>query len=192
MEALPAGPAPAPRRQLIVGASLASVAIVMLAGGMLGVWALKRTEATDAGLSWVPDGVTIPEVPSNVMLIAFVGVCVFAQWAVWSSRRDDRGHTIFALACTAFVALLIINAQAFVYSQMGMPINEGEYAPLFYAITGTFIALMIVGIVFTTVATFRYLAGRTREREILVAHAIYWYTIAGVFAAIWFVVYVTK
>jgi len=192
MQALPAGPSPAPRRQLIVGAALSAVAVVMLMGGMLAIWALKRTEATDAGLSWVPDGVTVPEVPSNVILIAFLGVCVFAQWAVWSAKRGDRGHTVFALACTAFVGLLIINAQAFVYSEMGLPIAEGTFAPMFYAVTGTFIALMVVGIVFSAVATFRYLAGRTQEREILTAHAIYWYTMAVVYAAIWFVVYVTK
>ena len=97
-----------------------------------------------------------------------------------------------ALAATAFMGLLILNAQFFVYHQLGLGIADGPYASMFYAITGTFMALMIAGVAFTIVTTFRYLGGRTRDREILTAHAIFWYAMAAVFAAIWFVVYVTK
>jgi cytochrome c oxidase subunit 3 len=42
------------------------------------------------------------------------------------------------------------------------------------------------------VATFRYLGGRTRDREILSAHAMYWYFMGAVYTTLWFVVYVTK
>lgn len=192
MEALPAGPAPAPRNQLLVGTTLASIAMVMLTGGMLAVWAVKRSSAIEAGQSWLPSGVTVPEVPTNVMLIAFPALCSFAQWAVWAAKRDDRANTVFALGTTAFVALLIFNAQAFVWSQMGVAVGEGEYGSMFFAITGTFAALMVVGILFTGVTAFRYLAGRTREREILTAHAIFWYAMTAVYSAIWFLVYVTK
>lgn len=192
MEALAAGPAPAPRNQLIVGATIASMAMMMLTGGMLAVWAVKRSAALDDGGSWLPSGVTVPEVPSNVMLIAFGAVCSFAQWAVWSAKRNDRANTVFALGTTAFVVLLIINAQAFVWNQMGVAVADGEYGSMFYAITGMFTALLIAGVIFTAVTAFRYLGGRTRDREILTAHAIFWYAMAAVFSAIWFVVYVTK
>lgn len=192
MHALTAGPAPAPRRQMLVGATFAAMAILMLVGGQLAIWALKRSEAIDAGESWLPSGVVIPEVPSNVMLIAFAAVCSFAQWAVYSAKRNDRGHTVFALGATAFVALLVVNAQAFVYSRMDLSVDDGPYGSMFFTVTGTFVALMIAGITFSAVAAFRYLGGRTRDREILTAHAIIWYAMAAAFAAIWFVVYVTK
>lgn len=192
MQALPAAAPPAPQRQVLVGMSLAIVAIFMLTGSMLAVWALQRSQAIDATGAWLPDGVTIPEVPTNVMLVAFIGICVFGQWATWSARRNDRGHTIFALGCTALMVLLVINAQAFVYHEMELGIGAGTYAVMFYAITGLFVLLMIIGLVITTVATFRYFAGRTGDQEILVSHAIYWYAIAAVYAAIWFLVYVTK
>ena len=192
MHALPAGPAPAPRRQMLVGATFAAMAIAMLTGGQLAIWALKRNEAIDAGDAWLPSEVVIPEVPSNVMLIAFVAVCSFAQWAVYAAKRGDRGHTVFALGATAFVALLVVNAQAFVYSRVELGVGDGPYGSMFYVITGTFLALMIAAIAFTAVTTFRYLGGRTRDREILTAHAIIWYAMAAAFAAIWFVVYVTK
>lgn len=192
MEALAAGPPPAPRHQLTVASVIASMATVMLIGGMLGIWAVKRSSAIDAGESWLPSGITVPEVPTNVMLIAFPALCSFAQWAVWASKRDDKGNTVFALATSAFVALLIINAQAFVWTQMGVAVAEGEYGSMFYALTGTFMALMVAGVLFSLVAMFRYLAGRTRDREILIAHAIFWYAMTAVYAAIWFLVYVTK
>ncbi len=192
MEALPAGPAPAPRNQLLVGATLASVAMMMLTGGMLAVWAVKRSAALDTGASWLPDGVTIPEVPTNVMLIAFPALCSFAQWAVWSAKRDDRANTVFALGTTAFVALLIFNAQAFVWSQIHIGVADGPYGSMFFAITGTFAALLVAGILFTAVTAFRYLGGRTRDHELLTAHAIFWYSMTVVYAAIWFLVYVTK
>ena len=192
MEALAAGPAPAPRNQLIVGTTIASMAMFMLAGGMLGVWAVKRSSVISDGGSWLPSGVTVPEVPSNVMLIAFGAVCSFAQWAVWSAKRDDRGNTVFALGATAFVVLLVINAQAFVWNQMGVAIADGEYGSMFYAITGMFTALLVAGLLFTLVTAFRYLGGRTRDREILTAHAIFWYAMAAVYSAIWLVVYVIK
>ncbi|HSP29046.1 MAG TPA: cytochrome c oxidase subunit 3, partial [Ilumatobacteraceae bacterium] len=183
MHALPAAPAPAPQRQMLVGASLAVVAMVMLTGSMLAVWALQRREAIDTTGTWLPDGVTVPEVPTNVMLIAFVGICVFGQWAVWSAKRNDRPHAVLALGCTALVALLVINAQAFVYYRMGIGVADGTYAAMFYALTGMFMVLMIAGVVFTTVAAFRYIGGRSGDQEILVSHAIYWYAMSAIFAA---------
>ena len=146
----------------------------------------------EAGEAGSPSGVAIPEVPANVMLIAFLGLCVFAQWAVWSAKRNDRGHTVFALGRTVLVALLVINAQAYIYHEMELGIADGTYPVMFYAVTGMFLVLMIVGILFSVVATFRFTGGRTGDRELVAAHAIYWYTMAAVFTAIWFVVYVTK
>lgn len=191
MDALPGAPAPEPRRQLLVGASLASVAIAMLVGGMLAVWALQRTRAIDAGDSWLPRGVTIPEVPTNVMLIAFVPLCVFAQWAVWSAKRDDRGHALLALGLTGLMVLMIVNAQAFVYQEVGLGVADGAYASMFYAVTGMFVALMLAGLIFTVIVAFRQFGGRV-DSELLVAHALFWYVMSAAYAAIWFVVYVLK
>ncbi len=192
MQALPAGPEPAPRNQHLVGAVVGAMAMAMLIGGMLSIWALERRDAIDTLGTWVPSGVTIPEVPSNVMLIAFIGVLSFALWAVWAAQRDDKANTVFALAMTAFVAVLIVNAQFFIYSQMDLGITDGLYGSMFYAITGTFVALMVAGILFTLVALFRFLGGRTFDREILIAHVVFWFAMAVVYTAIWFVVYVTK
>ena len=63
---------------------------------------------------------------------------------------------------------------------------------MFYALTGMFLVMMIVGILFSIVAAFRFTGGRPATVRLVAAHAIYWYTTAAVFTALWFVVYVTK
>jgi cytochrome c oxidase subunit 3 len=191
MQALPAAPAPEPRRQLLLGVSIASAAIAMLMGGMLAVWALQRTRVHDVGDTWLPSGITIPEVPANVMLIAFLPLCIFAQWAVWAGKRNDRGNALLALGLTGLMALMIVNAQAFIYHEMGLVVAEGAYAGMFYAVTGTYVALLLSGTIFTVVVAFRQFGGRT-DHELLVAHAIFWYAMTAAFTALWYVVYVVK
>jgi cytochrome c oxidase subunit 3 len=194
MIALPSAPAPAPRRQLLVGTTVACAAVLALVGGMLAVWMRFRDTATSVdGGAWVPKGIVVHEVSTNIMLLAFVPLCLFAQWAVYSVRRGDRGHAGLALFLVALMAVAIINAQAFAWSQMGVVVREeGAYGPMFYGITGLFVVLMVAGITFTAVTALRYLGGHRHDTEIVSAHALFWYVMAGVYAAIWFVVYVTK
>lgn len=191
MQALAAGPAPAPRRQVIVGASLACAAMLMLAGGMMAVWSRQRRNQVELVGHWLPEGVVIPEVQANIMLIGFFGICTFAQWAVWAAKRNDRGHAAFALGVTVLTVVMVINAQASIYDRMGLGIGDGTYEAMFYGITGMFLALMAIGIVFSAVTAFRFIGGRS-DMDIVAAHAIYWYTMAVIYAALWFVVYITK
>jgi cytochrome c oxidase subunit 3 len=194
MLALPPAPAPAPRRQLFVGTALACSAGATLIGGMLALW-LRFRKVAIAGPDhrWLPKGISIPEVASNIMLLSFIGICIFAQWAVYAAKRDDKRHVGLALLLTGLLGLAVVNAQAAVYAQMDLPIRSSSaYGVMFYAITGTFVAFMIIGVVFSFVTAFRYLGGRTSEREIVTAHAIYWYFAAAAFTMLWFVVYVTK
>jgi heme/copper-type cytochrome/quinol oxidase subunit 3 len=190
--ALPAAPAPPPRRQVFVGTALVGVVLWMLTGSMLAIWILMRERALDLGESWLPSGVTIPEVPSNVMLIGVWGLCVFAQWAAWSARRADRAHTALALGLTALMAIALINAQAFIYTRLDLPAAETGYAGMFFAITGLMIALFAIGALFAGIAAFRFLGGRLRDTEVVSSLALYWYIIAVAFSAVWLIVYVTK
>jgi cytochrome c oxidase subunit 3 len=190
--ALPAAPAAPPRRQVFVGTALAGVAAWMLTGGMLAVWILMRERAIDAGETWLPDGATIPEVPSNIMLIGVWGLCVFAQWAAWSAKRADRAHTALALGLTALLGIALINAQAFIYTRMDLPVLDSGYAGMFFAITGTMIALFTIGTLFAGIAAFRFLGGRVRDGEVVSSLALFWYIIAVAFTAVWLIVYVTK
>ena len=190
LELPPAAP-PAPRRQLFIATALACVAGTMLIGGMLAIWVLLRERVVDAGERFPVDYI-ITEVASNVMLMTIWGLCLFAQWAVYAGNRGDRAHTALALGVTGVLAVAFINAQAFVWADMGVEIQADYYGALFYAMTGTMTALVIAGLVYTVVAAFRVLSGRLSETEILSAHALYWYFAAAAYSAVWFVVYVTK
>lgn len=191
MLALPPAPAAPPRRQVLVGTAVASVAAMTLMGGMLGMFILQRERRPDGEL-WVPQGATIPEVPTNVMLISFGALVLFAQWAVHAAGRRDRSHLGIALGLVAVIGLAIINAQAYVYSRMEMPAADTAYAGMFYAITGVMVTLIAIGVVFTAITAFRLLGGRESDQEIVAAHALYWYVVASVFCAVWLIVFVTK
>ena len=196
MLALPSAAAPAPRRQLFVGTALGCVAAGALIGSMLALWMRFRLEALDVPDGrWIPKGINVPLVPANTMLLAFGPICVFAQWAVWAARREARSQTALALALVGVIGVAVINAQAYIYARMKMPISGKTATPfngMFYAITGTFVLLVIIGIGFSLITAFRYLGGRTSDREIVSAHALYWYFLGALFCALWFVVYVTK
>ena len=196
MLALPSAAAPAPRRQMFVGTALACVAAGSLMGSMLGLWMRFRTQALDATDGrWVPRGIKIPLVPANTMLLAFFLILVFAQWSVYAARRDARSHTALALSLVGIIGIATINAQAYIYSRMKLPISGKDataYNTMFYAVTGTFLLLLIIGVGFSAVTAFRYMGGRNTDREIVSAHALYWYFLSALFFALWFVVYVTK
>lgn len=190
--ALPAAPVPPPRRQVFVGTAISSAAAMMLMGGMLAVFIRKREEVMDGGQSWLPQGVEIPMVPANVMLIGLLALPLFAQWAVYAARRHDRVHAGVALGLVGVIGLASINAQAYIYNRMDLAVADSGYAPMFFAVTGAMTALLIIGVVFTGVAAFRILGGRQSDTELVSSQALYWYVIAAIFSAVWLIVYVTK
>jgi cytochrome c oxidase subunit 3 len=193
MYALPPAPAPAPRRQVLVGTALACAAGATMYGGMLALYLRFRQSVLSAPNSvWKPKDVKVPEVVTNNMLLAFVGIFVFVQWAVYAARRDQKSYTVMAISLTALLGVAVINAQAFVYHQMKLGLRTGTYQMFFYGLTGTFVVLVMIGLGFSVVTIFRFLGGRTGDRELVAAHALYWYFLGAVYSALWFVVYVTK
>lgn len=196
---LPSGASPAPRSSVLVATSAIAASGTMLMFGMLAVWfrfrdASPLRESARGKLihDWLPAEIKIPEVATNTMAITMVIACVMAQWAVYSARRSDSSHATLALTITAVIGLAVINAQVAVYLQMEMGLTDGAYQTMFYAITGTMMALLITGVVFSVVTMFRAVAGRLEDSSVMSAHALYWYFLTAVFVALWFVVYVQK
>jgi cytochrome c oxidase subunit 3 len=181
---------------MFVGTAVGCVAAGSLIGAMLALWMRFRTDALNSSRAlWIPKGIKVPMVPANTMLLAFIPICVFSQWAVYAARRDARSHTAMALGLVGLIGLAVINAQAFIYVRMKLAVvskTATAFNTMFYALTGTFVVLVIIGIGFSAITAFRYLGGRTTDREIVSAHALYWYFLSAVFCALWFVVYVTK
>jgi heme/copper-type cytochrome/quinol oxidase subunit 3 len=199
MLALPPASQPVARRQVFVGTAVAGAAGFMLIGGMMATWLKFRADAPvreslKRGFikDWMPDKIVVPEIAANMMLLGLFVICIMAQWAVYSAKRNDRTHTGLALGVTALLALASINAQIAIWTQMGVGANDGAFHSMFYAATGTMTALILSGFVYTAVAAFRYLGGRTKEVELVSAHALYWYFLTAAFCAVWFVIYVQK
>ncbi|MEO5974613.1 MAG: cytochrome c oxidase subunit 3 [Ilumatobacteraceae bacterium] len=195
-----ASPRSSAKHQVLVAAAVAGSAVFMLMFGMLSIWMRFRDasplrESTSGAKmihDWLPVDITIPEVATNSIMITLVMTCVIAQWAVYATRRSDSSHAYLALAIVAALGIAAINAQVAVYIQMGIGIGDGAYQTMFYAVTGTMLALLVSGVVFSLVALFRALAGRLSDRQVMSAHALYWYVLTTAFGAMWFIVYVQK
>ena len=197
--ALAAGPA---RRTSTVFVATAFVAagVAALMGGMLAMWLQFRanapTRVASDGVSlikdWLKKDVAIPEVAATTMMFTFVIACVMAQWAVYSARRGDKSHTTLALAVTLFTGLAIMNAQVALWMQIDIVLRNDAYETMFYTVTGTMFTVVASAMVYSLVAMFRVLAGRTGDHDVLAGHALYWYAVSGMFATMWFIVYVQK
>jgi heme/copper-type cytochrome/quinol oxidase subunit 3 len=191
---LPPAPSPPRARMLFVGTAFACAAAAMLFMGMLAVWVNLRDAAGGTTAAWVPKGVDISMVAPNVMLITMLGASVAVQWAVWAMARDDRRDTAIAVALLVVFGVAVLNAQVFIYQQLGLGIGANGYNNLFYTVTGTFVAALIAGIVMAMVVVFRSLGGRysSKRHEGISALALYWHFLTAAFSAVWYVVYVVK
>jgi heme/copper-type cytochrome/quinol oxidase subunit 3 len=195
--ALPPSPAPIRRRTLLVGSALTCAAGTMLMGSMLAIYLSLRDKNFHTGTDpapWMPKGVKVPEIQTNIMLIIMFSASVMIQWAVYAVKRNDRQHAYLALGITALCGIAVLNAQVYTWIQMKMVIFSGRFATLVYSITGTFFALLIAGVVMTALLAFRTLGGRSTSAhtEYLSAAALYWHFLTFAYSAMWLVVYVTK
>ena len=192
MHALPAAPAGAKRRQILVGTAVASAAAATLVLSMCALWLRMRDQARAAGTAWLPEGASIPGVAANVMLIAFLPLCIFAQWVVYAVKRDDGRHTKVAAGLVVIIGLMFLNAQAYIWAQIKLPAGGGTYQSMFFTLTGVMAAAVAAGVVWAAVIAVKAFTGRTIDREVAASHALYWYALSAAFAVLWFVVYVTK
>jgi heme/copper-type cytochrome/quinol oxidase subunit 3 len=191
--ALPPAAPPARPRVLLVGTVLASVGTFMAFAGLVGYYVQARSGVLAKGGSWLPDGVSIPLTPGNIAMATMLLSGVTIWWAVDSVGRNDRKSAYLALGVTIFFGLAVINAVTFLYTQMHLPVTTTA-GVLVYALTGAQLAMIVAGLVFAAVMTFRTLGGeyQGRDREGLIAAAVFWYATIAVFAVIWLAVFVTK
>jgi heme/copper-type cytochrome/quinol oxidase subunit 3 len=177
-------------RVTTVGTLLACLGIAMYFAGLLGIYLAHRSAAGDA---WLSD-VTIPLGPPSMMMATLAISCVSVQWALWAVVRNDRLNAYVALGLTALFGLAVINSQYWMYQQMAMPIRESAQAVLLYAITGSFLALLVSAMVYIGIVTFRTLGGQygPNQHDAVSGAVLYWYFVVAVFAVIWIAVYIAK
>jgi heme/copper-type cytochrome/quinol oxidase subunit 3 len=196
-ETLPelAAPAPPTRpRVLVTGTVLASAATLMAFAAMLGLYLhIRAATIADEG-QWLPRGVEMPLTPGNMAMITLAMSAVVMQWAVYAIGNNDRRSTYIALGLAVLMGGAYINAIAFYYTQMGDLTVRSPVGLLIFGITGAHLVMAGIAIVFVAVVAFRTLGGQysPRDRDGVVAAAVFWYVMVVVYAAIWYAIFITK
>jgi len=190
---LPPAATPARPRVLLIGTGFALAGIAMAFAGLIGLYVGRRAAVIEANQPWLPQGVTIDLTPGNVALVGLVISSVVIQWAVYSIANDDRPRAYLALGLTVLLGGAYINGMAFNYTQMGITVHE-TVGLLIFTITGMHLAMAGAGMLFVGLMAFRALGGQYsgRDREGIVAAAMYWHVTVLIYAVIWFTIFVTK
>ena len=187
---LAAVPAPPRRRELLFGTAFASAGVVMVLITLIGAYLNARGAAPVA--TWLAKN-AIPLTQPNMMMGTLVMSAVTMQWAVWSIDRDDRGHTYMALGLTLLLGAAYLNQVSFLYSQVKVTMAQVE-GPLFYATTGTHVAMVIGAMIFVVLMGFRALGGQfsSRQPDGIGAAAVFWHATVASFVLVWVAVYILK
>lgn len=177
------------RRELLFGTAFVAAGVSMALLSLIGNYIATRDAA---GLSWLANNQLSLTQP-NMQLITLGMSVVTMQWAVWSLTQDDRRHTYLALGATLLLGIAFVNQTTFLYGEAGIAITQPE-GPLFYAVTGGHLAMVIAGLVFILLMGFRVLGGQysSRQPDGVGAAAVFWYAAVALYAVIWFAVYVQK
>jgi heme/copper-type cytochrome/quinol oxidase subunit 3 len=190
---LPPPAPPARPRVLLFGTGFALAGIVMAFAGLLGLYVGKRAAVIESNQPWLTKGIVIDLTPGNVALVGLVISSFVVQWAVYSIANDDRPRAYLAFGLTALLGVAYINSMAFYFTQMKVTVHD-PVGQLIIVIIGMHLAMIGAGVIFIGLMAFRTLGGQYsgRDREGVVAAAMYWHVSVLVFAAIWLTIFVAK
>ena len=190
--ALPAAEATRPRT-VVVGALLATGATFIVFAALVSVYVQQRQAALAAGQEWFP-AESIELGPAGMMMMTLALSMVTVQWAVQAARTEDRPHGFIALGVTLLFGAAVVNQFWFVYQDTAFVIDGGRAELLFYAVTGSFIAMLVGGMAMLAVTTIRSLMGPF-GRELahgVQAAAVYWHMCVLCYFLVWYIVFITK
>ena len=189
-------PAPTPTRPrvLLVGSAFGASAAALVVLTMLGAYLQVRGDLIAGGSTTLPEGTVLPLTPGSMGMLTLTMSLVTMSWTVWALRRDDRVHAYLALGLTLLFGVAFINSTVYLYQQLALAPTETPAAGLLYAVTGTHLVMVAVGMLFAAVMGFQALGGQLtgRDAEGMSAAALYWYLTVAVYVAIWYVIYITK
>jgi heme/copper-type cytochrome/quinol oxidase subunit 3 len=187
-------PEPARPRVLLVGVALASGAAATMVLTLIALYTRLRTDVVAAGDTWLPEEANLQLTPGNMGMVTLAMTAVTVAWAVYALRNDDRSHAYLALGITLLLGAAFINGSVYGWQQLGLGITDSTQALLIYTITGLHVAMVGVGMLFLLVMAFRALGGQLtgRAAEGLSAAALFWYVTIGVYAVVWYGIYITK
>ena len=187
-------PAPPARpRTLMVGATMATGAVVMFFGGLFAVYFSMRADAMAWGSEWYPEG-AIQLSPGGMNMATLTVSTVAMAWATHSVARNDRIHTYLALALTAVMGIAMINQTVFYLNDIALPVDYSISTTLLFTIVGAHMVMVGVGVLWLGVLLLRAFGGQdtSRHRDLVSAAALYWYASVAVYSVIWIGIYIGK
>lgn len=190
---------PQRNRTVVVGASFAAAATLMMFAGMIAVYVSIRQnnehliEQGLGGSVWFPD-LTIQIAPGTMMLFTAMISLFTMAWAVQAIRNDDRRNAYVAMGLTILMGAAIINQVVFAIGDFGLPVDRSTPALLLYALYGAFVVALSVAIIGVFLMLLRAIAGQfdSRNSDGIQAAAIYWFAVILVYPAIWYLISITK
>jgi len=190
------------RRTLPIGGALLTAATLMYFGALFAIYLseraahLTRNAAAGDGDPWIPSNVRVELAAPTFMAWTMLMSIITMQWAVYSFKRDDRRHGLLALVVQAVFAAGMINQTVFQWNQLGLVGDDisSAAAPLIYAITGSYVAALVVAMVAFALLAFRTLSGSSTNQHTdgVSAVAVYWYALVVLYFIIWILVFITK
>ena len=190
-----APPAPPQRpRTLLVGTALTACTMGFAIFSMVGLYLARRSDVLNTGPKWLPKGAVIPLPQPNMMFVTLLISSVTLAWGAYALRRNDRRNAYVALGLTALLAFAYVVQATYLFSISGMAVDASAgQGVLFWAISGSHLAMVIGGLAFLLLVTLRALFGSYRQSpEGVTAAAVYWSITVGVYAVVWYAVYITK
>ncbi len=189
-------PTPARPRLLFIGTALASAAVASGFGGLIGLYLAERAELLSSGQDWLPQGVEIPLTQPNMMAFTLVFSVMTMYWAVTALKNDDRTNFSIALSMTTLFGIAYVAQTGYLLTIMNMPIRDDEFgrAPLFYAIIGSHIVIMLAAVLYAVVMWLRTLGGEYSAKDVegIRGAAMFWYVAVGLYLVLWYAIYITK
>ncbi len=185
---------PARPRLLMLGTSLASVAVAMGFLGLLGHYIAERAAVIQTGERWLPEGVEIPLTQPNFMGLTIAFSVITIWWSVSAIRNDDRPNALLAFGISIMFGIAYLAQTAYLFTIMQIEIEANERSALLYGIIGSHMVLMIVAMGFALVAGLRTLGGEysSRDHDGVLSSALFWTVVAALYGVMWYAIYITK
>lgn len=181
-------------RLLVLATSLAAAAMAMGFVGLLSVYISERADVLATGERWLPDGVDIPLTQPNYIGLTIAFSVVTIWWMVSAVRNDDRINALAATSISLLFAFAYFAQTAYLMTIMEIEIAADPRGVLLYAVIGTHMVIMLVAVGYTLLMALRAAGGdySSRDYEGVLSAAIFWTVASGLYAVMWYVIYITK
>ena len=182
-----------PRTQFVATCLVLAAGSAMMAG-LLGFYISRRHQVKAPGSHWVPDEIIFPNAQLVMTVVTAVLAAIIGHWAVWASRRNERGHAYTAIGLMLLMGLLFLNMLIFSLNEMNIVLGAGEWQNLVFTITGVIIAMTIISLAYTGLMGLRAVGGDIGPAASgpLASAVLVWDFVTVAWFATFYVVYVVK